>query len=225
MAIGDAYATPAEYRALHTKTTTDDDHMLELGLEAVSRLIDRQLDRRSGFNRDVSPTVRVYMPKSNGRPSRSDWAESENPWRYGGASRVLDIEDLVELDSSGTIKIDENNDGTFSRTLVEADYEFLPRNAATGPESEPYRQIGLLSSGSVHSWTPGLRVQVTAIHGWPAVPKAIKLATLEILAMPRVESVFATGRISEFDSAVDASPQARKVINDLKAVYHGGVYF
>jgi hypothetical protein len=221
MAIGDAYASVEDYKAITNKSSTADDLWVGRALLAFSRYIDHKLDRRSGFNKDTVATIRLYMPRST-RPTRTDWAESENPWLYGGRSRVLDVQDIGGAITS--ITIDETKTGAYSLTLASTDYELLPLNAAVGPEPRPYKQIGLLEWGGHPTWTPGARVKVTAIHGWPAVPQAIKLATIEMTAILRVESPFAADRIQEFDQVVNASPQARGILNSLMTNYSAGVY-
>lgn len=222
MALVDAYATKDEYYAAHGKTSTTDDIAVNRTLEAVSRLIDKRLDRKNGFLKDAAATIRIYVPKGTGRRQRDDWAESENPWLYGGMTRVLDVEDIGGAITS--ILLDETNDNTYGTTLATNDYELLPRNAAV--HGEPYRQISMTPWGSyAGGWPAGRHVKVTAIHGWPSVPAAIKVATIELAAILMIDSAFATGRISELDQTVEASPQARKVLNDLMAVYSVGVYF
>jgi hypothetical protein len=220
--IADAYATDEEYRTAITQSSGSDSVAIARDLLAVSRYIDHKLDRPSGFNKDAAATARIYMPKSSGRPLRDDWAESENPWKYGGLSRVLDVQDIVTLTS---IEIDQGMDGTYSQTLVANDYELLPRNAAVGPEVKPYSQIGLTEWGSQRAWAPRQRVKVTAVHGWPAVPAAIKSATIILTSIIQLKSPFATGRITEMDAVIEASPQARAILQGLMTDYHAGTRF
>lgn len=218
MAITDSYASFDEYRS--AKQQGEEPAVAPL-LAAVSRYIDHKLDRRSGFGKDATATERIYMPKSKG-VAQDGWAESENPWKYGGMIRVLDIEDLVSVTS---ITIDEGRDNTFSLTLSASDYELLPRNAATGPEPRPHNQIGLTEWGSRVGFTVGARVKVTGIHGWPAVPEGIKWACIEFVDILRGTSALATNRINEMDQVVDASPQARAILRDLMTNYNRGLFF
>lgn len=220
MATTDAYATPAEYRKSAVHISDDDTDVLTRDLLAISRLIDRRLDRLSGFAKDASATTRVYHVRS-ARPTRPDWAESENPWLYGGATRILDVEDIGGAVTS--IKWDSQRTGTYDVTLTTDDYELLPSNASV--HGEPYRQISLTPWGDYSSFPSGSRVQVIAIHGWPSVPAGIKVACIELTAMLRGESEYSTNRIQELDSIEVVAPQARKVINDLMTTYHGGLYF
>lgn len=217
MAIGDAYASVDDYKAVHEGSSVTSSQLV-----AVSRYIDMKMGRPSGFQKDATATVRIYMPKSTGM-AQAGWAESENPWKAGGLVRVLDVEDIGGAVTS--ITVDEQRDNTFSLTLATSDYELLPRNAAVGPEPKPYNQIALSDWGTQSGFPPGARVKVTAIHGWPAVPEAIKWATIELVAMLLNASVFSTDRIQDIDQQVGASPQARSILNGLMTNYGRGIFF
>ena len=60
MAIGDAYATAAEYRAAVDRTDAADDAIIGRDLTALSRYLDWKLNQRAGFQKDAAVTVRVY---------------------------------------------------------------------------------------------------------------------------------------------------------------------
>lgn len=201
-----SYASLTEYKAYVGKTSDDKDTQIAIDLDAASRHIERILHGRV-FTKDSTPVARVFVPKSS-RPSQPGWAESENPWKYGGMSRVLDIDDLVSVTS---IAIDENRDNTFSLTLTTNDYELLPRNASVKPEVEPYHQIELTSWGSVYAWPKDARVRITGIWGWPSVPSAIKLACIKWTAISRNEGPEATGQILNFDQAVQQTDDGRRI--------------
>lgn len=162
------------------------------------------------------------MPKSTRPATRWDWAESENPWRYGGLSRTLDIDDLVSITS---IEVDEQIDNTFSLALASTDYELLPRNAALGSEPAPYTQIDLTPYGTQYRWLPNARVKVTGIWGWPAVPQAIRIATIKFTAIMRNEGPDATGRLMELDQVVEQSPEGKIMAYQLMRAYNTKVPF
>jgi len=209
-----AYATVALYRSLIDKSDDADDSIVTDDLEAVSRYLDKRLGR--SFVLSDAPTPRVYVPKSTGRPTRSDWAESENPWKYGGLSRVLDIDDLVSVTE---IAVDESMAGTYSRVLEATDYELLPRNAAVLQEPEPYKQIEATSWGSLSAWAPRARVRVTGIWGWPAVPQPIVRATVQLTAILRLESPRATRSIDEMGTVLGMSRDGAGIVDDLVRHY------
>lgn len=205
MAIGDAYATPAEYKGQVGTLTSDSDIEVARELLAVSRLIDRTLGRPAGFNRDATAVARVYVA-----PRTSD---------------ILVVDDFVSLAVNDAeeeiygVAIDVNRTGLYETILVTADYELLPRNAAVGPEARPYHAIALNGWRSRTQWGATQRVQVTAIWGWPAVPSGIKAATIELTAILRLESPRATNRINEMDQVLSTSRAAQNVLVSLMDTY------
>lgn len=213
MAVTDAYATAAEYRAELSKSTTTDDAQILVGLTAISRYIDKRLGRF--FTKDASDVARVYMPRSTGVPVRNDWAESENPWRYGGLARQLYIDDLSAAPT--TIKIDQDRDGVFSdeTALASTEYELLPRNADKGSEPMPFTCIELTAWGSTNYFPTGCRVEVTGKFGWPSVPPAIKAACIHLGGILRLETSRATRSVSDVGTVVEASPEGQNLISDL----------
>lgn len=153
---------------------------------------------------------RVYVvPASRSSRRREDWAESENPWLYGGLTRVLRIDDHVSITS---VEVDT---GAGYVLLDPSEYELLERNAPTLPEPEPYNKIALLNGG----FTPGAKVRVTGVGGWPQVPAAIKTATVLLLGMVTLRSPYATNVVTELDTNEVIAPQARAVVNGLYRYY------
>lgn len=223
MAITDAYCSEPEYRAAKKQESSADAMINAQYLSAASRFIDFKLDRPNGFHKDTtgSETFRIYEVRAKGRVTEG-WAESENPWKYGGLTRVLEVDDLVSVTS---ITMDDSRSGSFSTTLSTDDYELLPLNAAKGSEVRPYTRIGMTSWGAYTAWPNGARVKVTGIHGWPSVPESIKIATIEIAAILQLKSVYATDRINEMNDVVNTSPMARALLMGLMTNYGKGIYF
>ena len=93
-----------------------------------------------------------------------------------------------------------------------------PFNAPHGPEPNPYRAIQLTSWGNSGAFR-GHRVRVVGTFGWPAVPAAIRTATIELAAILRLQSPRATNQIQEFDQVIAASNEAQKILHRLVAVY------
>lgn len=222
MAIGDAYASVPEYRAWVKDENSSASLVDDTYLIAISRYIDFKLGRKSGFNKDAAATERLYVVPSSGRTPQPGWAESENPWLAGGSKRYLDVEDIVTVTS---IKLDEARDGSYSTTLSASDYELLPLNANTGPEPRPYKQIGMTEWGNYPGLPGGMRVKVTAIHGWPAVPEAIKVATIQFASILQLKSPLSTNRMNELDQVVESSPQTRAILMGLMTNYSAGIFF
>lgn len=186
MALSDPYATVAEYQAVVGSQDAGSNAAIESDLKAVSRWLDRRLGRF--FNKDASAVARVYIvPRARTAPPM-DWAESENPFRWGNVYRTLEVDDVADTNGL-VIKIDDDANGNFDETALNTtDYELQPLNAPLGPEARPYERIGIPSWSTAGGWRSGARVQVTAIFGWPAVPAAIKRATIDITSTMRTGS-------------------------------------
>lgn len=119
MAVTDAYATSAEYRAVTGKTDTSDDSDILKDLTAISRYLDGKLERF--FTKDAEDVSRIYI--------------------LDHASDELLTDDLVSVSA---IAIDSDTDDTYETSVT--NYELLPRNADKGPEPRPYTKIRLLNS-------------------------------------------------------------------------------
>ncbi len=213
MAITDPYATEPEYRLAVGKDSTDEGTEITTDLTAVSRYMERKTN--TFWTKDAAAVARIFIPKSTGVPTRPDWAESENPWKYGGLVRTLYFD--APLVSVTTIKIDEDRDGLFTdeTALASTDYELTPRNAALGPEPAPYTGMELTEYGTKVAFTPGARVQVTGIWGWPSVPARVKRACIHLTAILRLETPRATRTTSEIGEILETNPRAMDIISDL----------
>jgi hypothetical protein len=220
--LAGSYASVALYRALVESSSDADDALITDDLKAMSRVIDKRLGRT--FAKDASPVARIFAPALDRMRSRGglsslksyDWAESENPWRASGMTRVLRVDDLVSVSS---IAIDEGRDNTFSQTLTTNDYELTPRNNGALPEPEPYNHIELTEWGSVLAWIPGARVRITGIWGWPAVPEAIVRATVYKTAELRLETPRVTRTVDEFGQNAAMSPGSVGIVDELLRPY------
>lgn len=204
MAWTDPYATVARYKSQTGKTSAADDAVILSQLTATSRWLERRLGGSYGpqvFNLDASATTRVYLPA------------------YTNLGRAPTVLDLAPVVSVSAVKVDTTGEGVFGETaLTSTYYQLLPLNASA--EGRPYTQLEATTWGSQNSWPVGTQVQVTGIHGWPAVPEAIVNATVIFTAMLRGETPFATQQITELDQIEGVSPQARAILKGLMDVYH-----
>lgn len=204
MPVSDSYATAAQYRAILGKTDTSEDAEILDDLTAVSRYMDGKLGRF--FTKDAAAVKRVYVPSA--------------------ASDTLWVDDLAAAPTS--IKVDEDLDGSFADETAYAgtDYELRPLNAADGPETWPYTHIIIPPWSKKGNWPRGGRVEIDAVFGWPAVPKAIERATIHLTGILRLESPRATNRIVEIEDVVQASPEAQRIIWQLMKTYArgGGIF-
>ena len=195
MAITDAYATVSQYRSVVGKTDTAQDGDIQTDLAAISRYLDGKMGRF--FTRDVNAVARIYVPEDSGP--------------------TLWVDDLSAAPTS--IRVDSESDGQYATTLTTADYELLPLNANKGSEPRPYTRIRVTPWGDYSEFVEGVRVEVTARYGWPAVPDAIHRATIHMTAILRLETPRATRRIAELGDIMEASPDAMSIVRQLTDQY------
>ena len=195
MALSDAYATAAEYRAAIGMTSTASDVAILVDLTTISRYLEGKLGRH--FTKDAAAVARTYYPQVT--------------------SRMLRVDDIAAAPTF--VKLDLDNDGVFEITLAPTDYELWPLNAALDPEPRPSTRIYLVSWGNYCEFMAGLKVQVTAQFGWPAIPSPVKTACIQIGAILRLESPRATRRIPELGDAIEASPDAMSLVRQLTDTY------
>ena len=164
MAITNGYATLAEIKAYMSISDNTDNDLLENLVESASRSIDRIANRR--FYLDATASARLYRAYSN----------------------IFVFVDDIGTTSNLVVAIDENGNGTYSKTLtLNTDYILDP---LTSPSlNRPYTQLTMVSN--TESWPifPGLTsnglrpgVQVTARWGWPSVPDDLNMACLILTA-------------------------------------------
>jgi hypothetical protein len=200
MALSDPYATVAQYRAMIGKADVGADAEILSDLTAISRYLEGRLGRF--FNVDTVAVARTYaLPNT---------------------TSVLTIDDLAAAPTS--IKIASATGSFASATaFASTDYELLPLNALLQPEPWPYTAINLPSwSTQGGSFARDARVQVTGRFGWPAVPAAIRSATIQLCGILRMESPRATMRIDELGDQTVASRDAQRIIDKLLDQYRRG---
>jgi hypothetical protein len=200
MAFDSAYATAVEYRAVFNMTDNARDADILMDLLAVSRYIEGKTGRF--FNRNAADVTRVYIVPEY---TSSLW-----------------VDDMSEAPS--LIRLDTTGNGAFDTELATADYTLLPLNANLEPEPKPYMQLMLNHWRDIPRFLKGQRVEVTARFGWPAVPEAVKRATIHLASIVRLESPRATRRIPELGDAIEASSDAQNIIRQLLDRYKRGRY-
>lgn len=203
MAIADPYATATEYRDSVNLPDTTKDALINRQLVAISRYVEKKAHRT--FNQDAAAVSRIYVAGEDGH--RRD------------TIKEVFIDDLVSVSA---IKFDTDSDGDFSDEagIASTDYELLPRNATKGPEPTPYTSFVLTPYGDYGSISPGTRIEVRGIFGWPAVPAAIKEVTIALGSLLRLETARATTEIpAGLDATLDASPDAQRIIHSMLNPY------
>jgi len=139
------------------------DDNIDNAINAACRLIDRVCGRY--FFQDENVNAKTFTPISN---------------------IFLEVPD-ISTTTGLIVKLDENDDGTFEKTLtLNTDFTLMPSNpkfiASAGDIDyyEPYKEIRILNTRSSERFDPDIinNVQVTAKFGFSRVPDAIKQATL-----------------------------------------------
>ena len=199
MAVTDAYASAATYRALIDKSDTGEDAEILTDLTAGSRWMERKLGRC--FTTDASAVKRVYQSTP-----------------YSNQPKSLFIDDLVTVTA---IKADTDDDGSFTDedAWATTDYELLPRNAGDGPEPGPYTEVFIPPWSTKDAWGQH-RVEIEATFGWPAVPSAIERACIHMTGILRLETPRATRNVNiGAETVLETSRQAQDIISRLMNVY------
>lgn len=202
MAIDDPYAQTTDYFSVFPNTQNDNESELDSQLRAVSRHIERTTGMF--FTKDAAAVTRIYVV------------------RYAGS--VLHTDDIAVTPTA--LAYDSAGNGGFATTVT--GYE-LRRNGSInphrGPEPKPWNEIYLPSYAvGATSVSVGQRWRVTAQFGWPAVPEAVRQATIQITALLRVESPRATASIDQLGQVVSMNPQARSIVDDLIRAYREPVF-
>jgi hypothetical protein len=199
MALGDPYATAAQYRAVIKPDASDDqDASILTDLKAVSRYLEGKLGRV--FNKDAADTTVLYVPDRSGE--------------------VLSIGDYAAAPTS--VSLDLNGDGVAEELVDVGDYEMHELDALLRAEPWPYTHIVATRWGSRGSWSRGVRVALVGRRGWPAVPAGVHSATIQFTAIYRLESPRATRRIQELGDAIESSPDAQRILKALIDQYRDG---
>lgn len=152
MAITNGYATLAETKSALRITDSVDDSLLEMAIESASRLIDGYAGRQFF---------------SSGTATRYFTADDDF---------VCEIDDISS--SNITLVTAMDTDAVFDTTWATTDYQLEPLNAVLDGQAWPYTRIRAVGD---YLWPISggeALVKLTAVFGWPAVPIAIKQATI-----------------------------------------------
>lgn len=154
------YATVTELRerigTAGGSFTAAENALHEDALDSASRVVDRYC--RRFFGQSDSGTARVFT------------------------ARYFDCLTLPDLVSVSAVKTDTTGDGSYDTTWSASDYHLEPKDGAslTG-EARPYTKIRVSTlTGTAWNTFPLTQygVQITGVWGWPAVPDAVRMATI-----------------------------------------------
>jgi len=220
MALGDSYASAADYRARAGKTDTGDSTMLDAQLKAVSHYIDTRCRRRDGFNQSTSVEARLYDIRCLPGPGVAFLADY---WR-----RVWLPDDVATL-TGLIVKVDLNRDYDVADTgetlTINTDFWAGPSNAAVGADPKPFEFLDLHPlSTKATAWPEQRRaLEVTAKFGWPEVPEAIKELTVAIARELRDrQNSGATATQQVLDGVILRSQEISFFMRDIERQYRRG---
>jgi hypothetical protein len=162
--LGHLYATVEALKSRLGLSASDvvDDFELYAACFAASRAIEQYCERT--FWRTNSSVARTFEPRS---------------------LYLVKLPEYNDLVSVTTLKTDTSGDGIYETTWSASDYQLLPYNPGAAPETRPYTKVKAIVRTFPVLCSTLVRtdlVQITGVWGWPAVPWAIKQATLILAA-------------------------------------------
>lgn len=152
MSITNGYCSLADLKSVLRILDNVDDAMLEDRIEEASRVIDDYCDRR--FYQDASATARVFTAPS--------------------ADYVL-VDDIAST-SGLVIKVDTTGDATYATTLAASAYQLEPLNNLA--KGNAITRIATTTPGGFPTRSTPAPIQITAIWGWPSVPRPVRSACI-----------------------------------------------
>lgn len=147
------YVTLSELKAALRITDSVDDQLLNAAITSASAWVDGYCER--SFTVGTATTQRLYVPT--------------------GRFELLQVDDLQSISE---VAIDENTDGTFSTILRVIDYQRQPLNSSVAGATYPTTSLLPIEDGYWPVWRGRATVRVSGVYGWPAVPAAVKQATI-----------------------------------------------
>jgi hypothetical protein len=147
------YATLSQVKAALRIDDQIDDSLLTTSLESASRWVDGWCER--DFTVAAGTSIRDYVPSGRMEP--------------------LFVDDLTSVVS---VKIDEDLDRTFTTTLAAIDFQLEPVNGRSFGNGFPFYVLRPQEDGYWPTYGSRATVRVQATFGWPAVPTAVREATI-----------------------------------------------
>jgi hypothetical protein len=191
------YATPAELKSRigMAATDTSDDFEILLACQGATAAVE-ELCRRYFWR---GTDTRTYVPKS----------------MYG-----QQVDDIVSVTA---LNVDFDGDGTFEQAWTQnTDYALTvaPQayNKAALGEQWPFTGFQVIGTGKfipfVWPWSHQDRIQIIGTFGWPAVPRAVKTATLIAAAsvFRRKDAPFGIAGFGEFALRIQQDPMITQML-------------
>lgn len=207
MAVSNGYATVQELR----------DHFGDSGNALPLADLERAINA-------TSRAVDLYC----GHPLRRFWADSV------ATSRVYQADDVYELDvadiSSTTglvIATDTTGDGTYDTTWASSDYQLEPLNVDVDGGAYTWTRIVAVDTEVFPVAVRRPTVQVTALHGWSAVPDGVNAACILRAAaiFKRREAVFGVAGLNGFGEVriTRRDPDVMELLHNFLRIRVGAV--
>lgn len=150
MAITNGYCSLSDVKASARITDSVDDALLELAVESASRLVDSYTQR---YFYSSGTATRLFVPQD---------------------SYVLEIDDLISL---SVLQTSDGDD--FGTTWAAKDFQLEPLNGVVdGLTNHPATRIRAVDDYIWNVLDGEATVRITGVFGWPAVPTAVKQATV-----------------------------------------------
>ena len=152
MSITNGYCTLAQIKAALRIPSGDsvDDALLEMAVEAASRMIDSECDRvfySTSATRDFVPNDHI----------------------------TVDTDDLTVITS---VKLDDSGDLTFPITLAVSDYQAEPVNQRVSGNAFPIYRLRMIGDYLLPIWNRQATVRIQGTYGFTPVPTVITQATV-----------------------------------------------
>ena len=199
MAIGDPYATLAEFKQYlmtQQQNVTADDALMTSCLMIASQWLEEHCNRQ--FNLATVESPRIYQP-------------SFDP-------KYCKVDDFV-MSSGFSLRTDPGGTGNFDVLWQPIDYELKPLNNIVGGRYRPYNELHAVSG----LWFPHITfrrdgtVQLTALWGWESVPVQVNQACIMMAAeiFKSKDAVFGVAGFSAMGAAVKIRVTGNPIIHAL----------
>lgn len=180
MTVTNGYCTTAELR----------EHFGDAGSELTTALLERSINA-------TSRAIDLYC----GYPMRRFWQDSVVTTRVYQADDAYDLEVADIASTTGlVIATDTTGDGTYDTTWTATDYQLEPLNADVDGGAYAWTRIVAVDTKTFPIANRRPTVQVTALHGWSAVPDGVNEACILRAAaiFKRREAVFGVAGLNGF---------------------------
>jgi len=157
MSITNGYATLQQIKTAVRITDAVDDSLLEMAVEAASRMIDAECDRNFYSS---GTAIRDFIPND---------------------SYVVDTDDLTTIVS---VKIDDAGEGTFPITLQTTDYQAEPVNQRVSGNPFPVTRLRMIGDYLLPIWYGQATVRIEGVYGF--TPRPIQVTQACIIQASRI---------------------------------------